>query len=126
MKVYSILFFAVSVSIMLVSCPYAVPEKGKMAVQNRADGYPVMITDAWTHLEGSTDWVAFWQGECPAGEEFSFFLEPGRYNVRVKTTSMLVPRFYETGYMRPVSVSYGDIKFIIFDGKGIYDMEDQE
>jgi hypothetical protein len=125
-RIFLFLIFGIAVSLMLVSCPYTVPEKGKMVVQNWSSGNATMITDVWTHVEGSTEWINFWHGECPPQEELSFFLEPGRYNVRVKTSTIFVPRFYETGYMQPILISYGDIKFIIFDGKGIYDMENQE
>jgi hypothetical protein len=116
-------------SILLAACPLdKAAREGTLVIQNKSYDSNLEITDAWVKTEGSMEWVNQWHGICRGDPglitDLSFTIGPGSYSVKLRVTEYgIVPRYYETPYMQPLRIGFGEYKFIIFDGQGIYDME---
>jgi hypothetical protein len=123
---------ALTCAVIFVSSCTNLPDdnSGKLVVLNKSGSPSAVITDVWLSADGSGEWINYWHGSCPGLEdaetELSFTAGSGVYNVKIQVT--LPPPFfyerYETGYRHPVKLGNKGYAFIIFDGHGIYDMED--
>jgi hypothetical protein len=128
MKALKCFILALTISLFF-SCTLFT-DNGKIIVQNQTGKTSEIITDVWLQLDQATDWVNVWHGQC-AGEygkytELSFLYKAGSYNVRVRAFKLYsIGYFYETGYKSPIKLNIRDSKFIIYDGNGIYDMDQQ-
>jgi hypothetical protein len=110
--------------IFLCSCAVEIPDNtGKLVIKNNSDSAVTFITDVWTHQEGSMEWVSRWHGSKAPNEEITLHLEPGNYDLKIKTDHLFIGQYYETGYKQPAAIKTGKTKFYIFDGSGFYDME---
>ena len=102
------------------------PEKASVVISNNSESVLGSITQVWTRVENSNDWVSQWTGSKKQGEDVNLYIEPGTYDFRIEVTYLyLVPLKYETGYKNSITCKRGEYKFIFFDGKGIFDMEKQ-
>lgn len=119
-KIFSLSFTA----IFLFSCITGAEDNaGKLVVQNNSGSSVTFITDVWTHQEGSLEWINRWHGSKADAEEITLYLEPGHYDLKIRTEYLFMGQYYETGYKQPAIVKTGTAKIYIFDGMGIYDME---
>jgi hypothetical protein len=120
---------AAAALVLIFSCKTDIgEEKGTLAVQNQSYNPALEITDVWLRNAETMDWVNQWYGSCAGSADYitelSFPVPPGSYDVRIKVNGYgHFYNFYETGYRQSVRIGGGDYKFIIFDGQGIYDME---
>jgi hypothetical protein len=112
-------------AILFFSCVIGIDDTtGKLVIQNNSGSPVTFITDVWTHTEGSLEWINRWHGSKQDGEEITLYLEPNNYDLKIRTDYLFVGLYYETGYKRPAAVKTNTSKIYIFDGIGIYDMED--
>jgi hypothetical protein len=112
------------VSLVTLSCDIEIPDNtGKLVIQNNSDSVITFITDVWTHQEGSLEWVSRWHGSKTANEEITLYLEPGRYDLKIRAEYLLIGLYFETAYKQPAVIKTDSTKFYIFDGNGFYDME---
>jgi hypothetical protein len=120
--------FFLAVAAQFISCPVEQAAEGVFVVQNGGYDENLEITEAQLKKAGSMEWVSRWRGSCAGNAdiitELSFSAAPGVYDVRIKAAERgFIPRFYETGYLQPVKIGAGDCKYIVFDGREIYDAE---
>jgi hypothetical protein len=123
------LFFILLLVSLFFSCNIGLKSgEGRLVVTNNSTNTSDVVTEVWTRVYNSGDWLAKWNGNKALDEEASIDLATGSYDVRVvvKRTALNLSTetiSFETGYKAPITLSASDYKFIIFDGGGIYDME---
>ena len=120
MKKVWVLFFLP----LVLACNLELPNnEGKIVIVNQTENEMAVITDVWIHGEGSTEWVSRWAGAVEEGYDVSIIVEPGSYDIRIRVNYLFYTRIYETGYKQPIAVGNKKVKYIIFDGNGIYDSD---
>jgi hypothetical protein len=102
--------------------------EGRLVVTNNSANASDVVTEVWTRVYNSDEWLAKWNGNKAVGADASINLAEGSYDIRVvvERTALNLSteiKTFETGYKAPITLSASDYKFIIFDGEGIYDME---
>jgi hypothetical protein len=121
--------FVVILMLVVISCRLEPGrERGRIVIQNRSYNSTLEMSDVWLKEPGSMDWKNYWSGSCRGDSEYInelfFDVESGIYDVRIQVLRYgYFHGYYETGYMQSIRVEESGSKFIIYDGNGIYDME---
>jgi hypothetical protein len=122
MKMILIPFLCLALSACFpVSGNYAV-----IVIKNTAGSDVPAITGLWTHEQGSVSWISRFSGLIYSGREETIPLPPANYDVRITVSYLLYERTFETGYMNYLRAKPNEYHFLVFDGNGLYKMEDRE
>jgi hypothetical protein len=110
-----------------LSCEINKNGEARLVISNNSSNTSDVITEVWTRLYNSGEWLAKWNGAKAVNEDAALYLAPASYDVRVTVKRIVLGtieiKTFETGYKAPIKLSESNYKFIIFDGEGIYDME---
>jgi hypothetical protein len=115
-----------ALSAIFSACLAVTDDYARIVIKNNAASDIPAITALQTHEPGSTSWISRFNGYLYAGEEETITLPPGNYDVRITVSYILYERTFETGYMNYVEAKPNEYNFLIFDGNGLYKMEDQK
>lgn len=122
------MFLIAFTAVLFYSCQTYPENKGKLTVTNLSENESDRITAVYTRLYGTDDWILQWRNPEGKGvqEDTVMYLEEDKYDVRVyvrRENPFYHERPFETGYKSPVEITESDYTIVVFDGKGIYEME---
>lgn len=122
------MFLIAFTAVLFYSCQTYPENKGKLTVTNLSENENDRITAVYTRLYGTEDWILQWRNPEGKGvqEDAVMYLEEDKYDVRVcvrRENPFYHERPFETGYKSPVEITESDYTIVVFDGKGIYEME---
>ena len=106
------------------ACSLIPEKKGEILVVNNSE--EDLIYSVYGKLENEETYMLYCVNSNPKEkQDVYFYVEPGKYNLKVVVAKKLTSGFYSktdfrTPYKQPVVVKEKEISIIYYDGNGIY------
>lgn len=113
-------FIILVLSSIFVSCRYAPEGKGKISIENTAQDY-MCITEVWTKEHSEYEWKLSFDNSGLANVRIAqFYLEPGNYDIKLKSRTKILPYEQEYKYSDYIIVQDNSFEYLCFNGYSIY------